>query len=156
MKAVLLVAQTGQGKTTYAKKILNQCRGKVLINDVNGEYGYPYKPVEAFMEDAIKATNTLIIFEEATIFFSQKGNSEQMREILVRKRHTNNFIVLIFHSLRSIPIYILELCNYMVLYKTNDTPVAVKRKYDGFDSIINGYERLKNAPDYSHIVINLV
>lgn len=159
MKAVILVAQTGQGKSTYCKNLLQQINKPKLINDVNGEYPEfkaGYLPIDEFLKKANKANNTVIVFEEATIFFSTKSNDAQMRELLVRKRHTNNFIILIFHSLRSIPLYILELCNYMVLFKTNDTENSLLRKYDGFDNIIKAYYSLQNSPDHSFVEINLI
>ena len=160
MKAILVVAQTGQGKTTFTKNLLSKVNKNRIIYDVNGEYkefyNKPFIDFETFLKQTKSLTNSMVVFEEATMFFSNRGNSKDMVEMLVRKRHTNNFYILLFHSLRAIPTYILDLCNYLVLFKTNDNPALVESKFNGWDSIINSYNQLKEAPDHSFIEIKLV
>ena len=69
----------------------------------------------------------MVVFEEATIFFGSKGRNEKMIELLVRSRHSQNTIILVFHSLRALPDYIYELINFIVLFKTQDHEQRVGR-----------------------------
>ncbi len=132
MKSILIVGMTKTGKTTEVKKILSTFpERKKYIYDVNREYTDRDLPdLQSFIETAKKAKNSVIVFEEATIFFSNRGRSEDVTNILVRKRHTGNIIVFCFHSLRSIPLSIFELIDYVYIKRTNDSFASVKRKFD--------------------------
>jgi DNA helicase HerA-like ATPase len=135
-KAFIFVGATGTGKTTDVKKSILDKVGKdnLFIFDVNNEYNAYYSktllPFDTFAETATQIRNGVILFEEATIFLSNRGSNEYLRDILVRKRHAKNIIVLVFHSFRSIPRYIFDLCNYVVIHKTNDNPDLIEQKFN--------------------------
>jgi ABC-type oligopeptide transport system ATPase subunit len=154
MKAVLIVGNTGRGKSTAARELLEIAKlenRKIFVYDPNNEYQKYYNGkftnIKEFLELVNNEKNAFILFEEATIFFSNKGYSDMLVNMLVRKRHQNNEIVLLFHSLRSIPTYILELCNFLVLYKTNDRESYTNKTFEGYDEILDGFNKLKNTPD---------
>lgn len=133
MKSILNIGMTGTGKTTEAKKQLAIFADRPkLIYDVNGEYtkGAKLPTMEDFMKACKKATNSVLLFEEATMFFSARGRSADMVDLLVRKRHTNNVIIMNFHSFRTIPTYIIEMIDYMYIKRTNDTEKRVRDKFD--------------------------
>ena len=136
--AYVLIGRRKTGKTTLSKKMLDE-RPKnmpVLIYDINKEYGkyYPQKFVdfEVFLEKISdeKVKNTYILIEEATIFFDTSSRIEEMKNILVRARHTGNIIQMNFHSWLSVPKNIFNLLDYVVVFKTNDTIQTIKMKYD--------------------------
>lgn len=156
-KAVILIGMTGEGKSTYLKKLMKSAGRPVLIYDVNNEHGTGQQLPEftAFLERATRVKNHLIAFEEATIFFSSKSSDNQMRELLIRKRHTNNLIVLLFHSIRAIPIDIFDFVNYYVLFKTNDREAYISQKYRDAQ-ILDDFKALKNKPKHSYIVRKLM
>lgn len=131
-KSILIVGMTGTGKSTEAMKVLKQFPDqKKLIYDVNNEYGTGSLPsMDTFLEEATKANDSIILFGEATIFFSNRGRSDKVVNLLVRKRHTRNVIIFIFHSLRTVPAYIFEMTDHLYLKRTNDTPQRVKKAYD--------------------------
>lgn len=154
MEAVLIVGNTGRGKSTTARKLVEIAKKEkreILIYDPNAEwkdfYSGKFENKKDFLNRCANKKGAFILFEESTIFFSNRGNEEQLIDLLVRKRHANNKIVMNFHSLRSLPKYIIELCNYMVLYKTADTPEFIINKLDGFDEIIECYNQLLDIPD---------
>ena len=156
MKAVIIVGNTGRGKSTAARELLDIAKiegREIFVYDPNAEYkkyyGGEFTHVSEFLNKVSKKKNAFILFEEATIFFSNKGYSELLVDMLVRKRHQNNEIVLLFHSLRSIPTYILELCNFLVLYKTNDRENYINKTFEGYDDILTAFNLLKNTPDNS-------
>jgi hypothetical protein len=49
--------------------------------------------------------------------------------------------------LRSIPVYIFELSNYLILYKTADRENLIEKKFDAFPEIIETFKKLKSIPD---------
>lgn len=129
-KAIIVVGARGQGKSTFIKQSLQGVK-RLLIYDVNGEYGNKEVPTfQDFVELATKQVKTIIVFEEATIFIGHSSSSEKLREILVRARHTENTIFLVFHSLRAVPRFIYDLCTDVVLHKTNDNPDFIMKRFE--------------------------
>jgi hypothetical protein len=155
----IIVGATNTGKTFYLKKFLDKIPNKnaLLIYDVNNEYknyfNYPLIPFEDFVYKASLCEHAVMVFEEATIFLNNRSCNEDLYNILVRKRHTDNYIFLVFHSLRSIPRYIYELSNYITIFKTNDTPYlsAKELKDERIEEIM---ERVKNSKNI-HINVTL-
>lgn len=136
-KAIIIVGATGSGKTTICKRLLaNVHESRLLIFDVNNEYAdylpddYELPDIDVFLDMADNARGRFILFEEATVFFSNRGNNAKMRKILVAKRHNENIIVLNFHSIRAIPHYIYDLVNYVFVLKTNDSETLVRTKHE--------------------------
>lgn len=134
-KAILVVGATGTGKTTYNKKCLGKVSPKSIhLYDVNNEYKDYYKkpfiPFTDFMNQAKNIENGVIVFEEATIFLNNRLCNQDLIDILVRKRHTNNTVFMVFHSLRNVPRYVYDLSNIVVLHKTNDSEKSVHSKFE--------------------------
>jgi hypothetical protein len=156
MKGYLIVGSTNTGKSTFLRSQLKKVGNKnsIIIYDINNEHHdlYPYKFVEynVFMEKLTKVKNAVIALEESTIFLNNRGTNENLTKLLVQKRHTHNYIFLCFHSLRSIPRYVFDLCNYITLFKTNDSADVIDQKFR--DNRINEmFERVKQNgnPHYS-------
>lgn len=146
-KCIIIAGGTGSGKTTLVKKYIATSKRKKLIYDVNNEYGYPYVKMDDFLRSAIKAENSLIVFEEATIFFRTSGVDNELREMLVRKRHTNNVFLFNFHSLSQVPLEILMFCDYFIIKKTNDQISQMERKYRGNLPIFKAFQEVHNSPN---------
>lgn len=168
MKAIIIVGNTGRGKTTSAVKALKKGileKREICVFDPNNDYKEFYSKSfvdeNDFCENVKDKKNAFILFEEATIFFSNRGNNKILTSLLVRKRHQNNTVVLLFHSLRTIPVYIFELSNYLILYKTSDRENLIEKKFDAFPEIIEGFKKLKSIPDnnklnfHSNFIIEL-
>lgn len=132
-KAFIIVGATGSGKSTLIKSLIKPVPLSCLhIYDVNAEY-FPRAELprmEDFLKKAKTLKETVMIFEEATIFFSNRGSNKEMRELLVRKRHAQNCIILVFHSIRYIPFYIYDLCNLVFVFRTNDSDDLVISKHE--------------------------
>ena len=145
---IIICAASGRGKTTLVKKIIGE-RKNTFVYDVNNEYENAYKAesLDYFKTEAIKKKNTIIVFEEATVFFPQRGADKDLMNLLIRKRHTKNVIVLIFHSLNRIPMYIFEQANYIYMKKTNDRASVVERNYENFPEILSAFYELQECSD---------
>ncbi len=159
-KAIIIVGGTGAGKTTWVKTKLKKVDKKsILLYDVNNEYkeftdGSSLPDFDDFSNRATRVSNAVIVFEEATIFLSNQGSNKNVRDILVRKRHTNNTIFLVFHSLRAVPRNIFDLCNYVVLHKTNDNVDLIDNRFD-MPELTDMFTRIKNAPKYSYEIFDI-
>ena len=156
MNMYIVIGAPGEGKTPFCKKMIgggdsgtqeNRC----FIFDINNEYGtrtkYPgQKPynistnvreprsrfvgtdINTFISVALTKANTIIIMEEATAFF--EGKTQQLtRRMIINRYHTGNVYIFLFHSINAVPPRIMEITNYVVLFKTNDERDTVYRKY---------------------------
>lgn len=150
-KGIIVVGGTGTGKTEKVKSLLRTVHPDArLVYDVNGEYIDLYnKPfiedIDVFIRTAKNVRNAVIVFEEATIFFSNKGGSDkETKSILVRKRHTNNTPIFVFHTLRSIPRDIFDLSNIVIIHKTEDTESTITDKFEN-PAFTEAFLEIKNA-----------
>jgi DNA helicase HerA-like ATPase len=149
--AFIVAGGTGTGKTTVVKNALQKIHPEArLVFDNNKEYtgiyDKPFDPdFKRFALAASKVRNAAIVFEEATIFLKRQGVGEHTIKVLVEKRHRNNIIFLVFHSLRLVPLDIMDLCNYMVILKTNDSVESVERRFNN-EIISNAFNEIKNSP----------
>ena len=137
MLSIINVGRPRAGKTTKAKEILNKVisngrKSDIIIYDVNNEYSNyydkPFLTFDEFSKSLKGVKNKIILIEESTIFFSTKSTDKIIQELLVRRRHENNTIILNFHSFASVPKYIFDLLNYVIVFKTNDTEETIKSK----------------------------
>ena len=148
-KCIINVGMTGSGKTTVTKKILSQIEIPIYIFDVNREYS-EFKNLNTnhdnfnnFVAMANTRIKSCVIYEEATIFFSHSGCTENIKSQLVRKRHTGNLFVFNFHSMRQVPLFLLDFCDLLILGQTNDTGKLIMDKFKYNENIINAFEELK-------------
>ena len=145
---ILIVGAKGTGKTTAVKNAIQAAGLPVFIYDINQEYGsLPVPSMDEFTEQASRLKRCTIVFEEATIFFSTRGRSENLLKILVQSRHNKTITILVLHSLRAVPVYILELSNAMILKNTNDNPTAVEGKFGDFPEIIEAFRENKKTAE---------
>lgn len=127
----MCVGRRGTGKTTFSKDLLSKTKLPIVVYDINQEYteyyNKPFVNFQEFLESVIDMKGHYILFEEATIFFDISSRQEEMKNILVRARHTGNFIHLNFHSFASVPKNISNLVEYVTIFKTNDSEKALER-----------------------------
>lgn len=162
---IVQVGRTRTGKTTELKKIIarelkaNPSR-KLEIYDINCEYkefyNKPLKKFGEFIEYVATLQKALIVFEEATIFFTARGGLDiVMREKLVRKRHEKNIIILNFHSWGHVPKDILAMTDFLIVRKSNDSEKTVKDRTDN-EKVLAAFNKVKDSTDnYFKITVNL-
>lgn len=155
-KAYIIVGATGHGKSTFVKDMVSAVPdSRLYVYDVNREY-FPDEEKELedigdFSQRLLPLKESVFIFEEATIFFSNRGSDKNIRNILVRKRHNRNNVFLIFHSIRSIPFYIYDLCNYVIVFHTNDEADLVADKHP---LLLDAYRKVHNIK-YEYEIVKL-
>jgi len=173
-----LIAGANQGKSYFAKEILISQKGPCFVYDIQNCYGssstkpgdlvtdlpLATTPEEAltryarcrffgtpdeFIEIASQRRNSTIVIEEATIFLEGK-TQPNMRKLMVDRFHHKNNIIIMFHSVNSINPRILEMSDYIVLFKTGDSDSIIKRKCP---KIYEYFKKLQRMPDRSKKVI---
>lgn len=151
-KCIVIVGGAGTGKSTLLKKLIADVPpSSVLLYDVNNEHKeytrYEMLPdIEDFLLQASLSRRVIIACEEASIFFTSHNKTEEMLNILTRRRHTYNGIILIFHSLRAVPDYMISYINHLIILKTSgDSPEKTDKKFNN-DLVLQAYERINTAP----------
>lgn len=156
MITIVNVGKKKTGKTTLTKGILNSFPGDKFIYDINNEYkeygsSAVFPKWQTFLEQAVKKKKTCIVFEEAFIFLKHQSSTEEISELLVRNRHTENLIILNFHAIRQVPLFIWEFVNYLNLKKTNDKQKWMETNYRDTD-ILAAYNSVKASENPFELV----
>lgn len=162
MYAIIVVGMTGQGKSSFVKSYI---KGRAChVFDVQNEYNDLSTDPRAtrsrhlalkekqFVKECAARLNTICVFEEATGFLEGRLDPE-LRRVVLSKRHTGNVLVFCFHSIASIPPRLMQLCNYVVMFKTTDEPYQVESK---FPSLYPYYLALRSLPKFSFKTIKLI
>lgn len=155
MRCYAIVGRRRAGKSTKAKAFVRSIGHPLppLVYDVQHEWGYSstLPTMDAFLEQVAaippRGVGRVVVFEEAGIFFANNGRSELLTRVLISTAHSRVTTVLVFHSLRMVPLHILELLNGLVLFKTMDTPAALVHRFKGVDGILNAWHEVNADPD---------
>jgi len=146
---MLVIGQRRTGKSTKIKRIISTINAQKYIYDVRNEYytdGFNMS-MDEFLEIVQNIKESVIVFEEATIFF--KGTTNKiMRDILTGCSHNKNFIILAFHSFRAVPVDILELVDYIAYGKTKDRASLIYEKYKDDPSFLEMFEDSQKLQKY--------
>lgn len=163
MKCYAIVGAKKHGKTTSAKALVQRLRQRapelrVLVFDKNNEWntGKPLPTMDAFLATVRTSRDALAVFEDAGIFFSNRGRSEALEDILTQARHTRVSVVMLFHSLRALPEYVVNQLDGIILHKTRDVPGTVERKFGDWPAIFDAYQTVQADPNvHAHVFVQL-
>lgn len=147
-RIIIVVGRKGSGKSYYIKEKLKHYKGNKLILDVRREYaeGILVKPSK-FMEMVKNAKNSLIIFEEATMYMSNKSDFEDIRWLNMSARHDGNTIFYVFHALQFVPLNILNQADLLILHRTGDNFELVNKKFKGDPRIMKAFFQVRNSSE---------
>lgn len=155
-KLYLIVGAKGRGKTTRAEKTLVNSMNKGLLplvfdprRDYLKHYNKPLLGRDEFVNKILlPAKKSAILLEESTIFFPNTKKDPVLYDKIIALRYDENDIILVYHSLRSVPSYIIEQADYLTLFKTSDTESFIRAKFKGDENLINLYDYVQeNAGD---------
>jgi molybdopterin-guanine dinucleotide biosynthesis protein len=160
MKVIAIVGKKKAGKTTLTAALIKRfSRPLTYIYDINNEYTRKFNlkndytgeiNTDKFLQKVSQVKNSLIVFEEATSYFSSKGREAQLVDIISRSRHTNNVVILIFHSIADFPRYIYTFTDYIGLFKTNDFRSSLDQKLRKNEYFISIYDRVRYNTDQNY------
>lgn len=140
-KCIVIVGATGSGKSHTVKGLLKAAGKPAFIFDVQNEYGTnkPLPEVNVFLDNALKLRGHIIVFEEASAFFKHGMNEKKLDRLLLNKRHHKNTIVFCFHSLRRVPIDILDMIDLLIIGHTRENPTLILTKYKDFPEVTKAF-----------------
>ena len=148
MKSFCFIGMTDTGKSHEVKNMLRTLSADKFIFDINQEYGEFQKQTiidfDRFIFEATKKRGHIIVFEEATVFFSNKGRSEEILKLLIGKKHHKNIVVFCFHSISDVPNYIRRYIDFFCLKRTNDTTEDVWSKHRN-KVLLSYFENVKES-----------
>lgn len=173
MNTYVIIGAPGQGKSEFVKKAIVGKR--CFVFDIQNEYGartkykgqtplllsdnpnadrarYIRNDVEEFQQLCMRKRDTLLVFEEATAFFEGR-TSKTTRQLIINRYHTGNAYFFLFHSINSVPPRIMEMCNFVVLFRTNDEEHTVRYKYG---RLMYFFLDLREKPPGAHHVIKIL
>lgn len=156
-QVILIVGARGEGKSTMSKILSKDVhRARFHAYDVQREHELicpfclsddnPLPDVDDYLKHVLPMTDSVIVMEESTVFFSSRGSNKKLRQFLVNARHANNLIMLNFHSIRSLPWYIYDLCDLVILFRTNDETDVVEKKHP---KLFQAFRILQESPQYA-------
>lgn len=147
MKCYAIVGAKKAGKTTLAKKLVKAMLpgdpGRLMVFDKNREWGHPLRTMAEFIEEARKARGRVIVWEDATIFFSTTGRNEGLLDVMTAARHTRNTSLLLFHSLRSVPLYVLDQLDGVFILPTRDLPDKVTKRFGDWPDVVEAWQEVQ-------------
>lgn len=157
-KVIVIVGRTGSGKSSCIKELIDEHEKRVLIFDVNNEYGEHitdsrrrvFNSEESFINTVEKSSNIVAIFEEATIYLSSQQNTRKIRDILVKKRHRNHCIIFVFHSIARIPLFLFDFIDKVIMLETLDNLELIKKNRPS--KFIEGQKMVRTMAKYSRVV----
>ena len=165
MYLIPVIGHTGQGKTVWTKKFIEGKRQYIF--DVNNEYkDLPLDNIispkmrnisldkEHFVRVCMQLNNTNCVVEDATGFLRGKIESD-FSKMLAAKRHKGNNYILLFHSINRVPPEIMEMANYVTLFKTNDNIDTVEKKFRN-DNLTAKFLALQKMKQHSFFEIKLI
>lgn len=173
MNMYVIIGAPGQGKSEFVKIAIQGRR--CFVFDIQNEYGERTKykgqkplylssnpnherarfvgdDIEAFQQMCLRKKDTILVFEEATIFFEGR-TGKLTRKLIVNRYHTGNVYMFLFHSINAVPPRIMEMCNYVILHKTLDEVHTVQWKYP---RLLKDFLTLRDAKDGERIVIKML
>ena len=184
MYLILLIGHTGQGKTTFLnteflknvvaknpantqKNIYSICAAskKQYIFDVNNEYMLPNDirtsnfmrhtecDINRFIEVSKNIRGYNIVIEDATGFLRGRQSATFAR-LLTGKIHTQNNFIILFHSINRVPPELMEMANFVVLFKTVDNIDSLKKFKN--EKLTHTVLELQKKQDYAKEIIKLI
>lgn len=151
--SICVVGSTGVGKTTFVKSIIKDVHPTNIVKyDPFNEYEKGFNiEIDNFLQLDYK--NKIILVEEATSVLSFYNRIDIIK-MLTRRRHNNVSSIFVFHSIRSIPVYIFDFLDGIIFFRTNDRRDIVEKKYK---DIINLklLDKITNLQHYKYIYLHL-
>lgn len=161
---VIRKSPSNQNKNLYHQ---NNASNMQYVFDVNNEYmlpddkGHLYSKcrhidcdIKKFISNCKQIRNSNIVIEDATGFLRGKQFKE-FAQLLAAKIHQQNNYIILFHSINRVPPELMEMANYVVLFKTVDNEDVINKKFKNL-RLTKAFLRLKSKPDFSNETIKLI
>lgn len=142
-KVVVIVGGRGTGKTTYLE---NLCPKDSTVVEMFVTDRYQGKGYKRIMWDKLRladCVNTTLIIEDATQICAANA-TRRVKQIIVSSKQLGSDIFLVFHSVNFIPVFIVAMFDYMVLFDSE--PARKKTALAPYADKINAILKRKHKP----------
>lgn len=146
---IINIGARGEGKSSLTKRYMRLFKKKLpgnvaAVYDVQNEYkskdtpeltDEEQKDVEIWLNKVFAFRQSFIVIEEATAHFSYRSSGKILKSMCINARHSQNWIILNFHSFRSVPNDLLELCDAVNAFNTEDNLDPAKKKFKNYENM---------------------
>lgn len=144
LNTIVVIGNSGVGKTTFAKNIIETLKNNGLKNenihiiDFKSQFENEYKKysdITEMINVAKTSKNSLFIFDDATGLLTRNASQihNDLLFLLNTRRHDNNYYVFIFHTIKAFPIILECAIDVWVYFQTNDTPKTIMERCNSLD-----------------------
>jgi hypothetical protein len=163
---IILAGDFGAGKTTYAKKnFIEPAKQRVLAYALLKK-DLPGVPTTTdfvgFVTNAVKLNNTTFFIDEAsTAFPDEKPDARRstfnrnMLVWLLNARKFNNILIIVYHDMGEIPLWLVKKSDYFVRFRTNDLLQYQISRFSSFPNIVKNLKDHPTMPDYKYYELQL-
>ncbi len=156
-KVIAIAGAMGEGKTTFIKtRFASNCKKIMaylrITDDFDDIKATVFTNFGEFIKVGNKKKDILLLIDEAFTCLPKNlnikiGKPEDLHnllaDLLVNARKLNRFIVIIFHSLSQIPLWLVPYLDYLIRFNTNDQLQYQAQRFQSFPIIA---ENLKYKP----------
>lgn len=157
-KCYVFIGATGEGKNTFADKLIGE--SNCFYYDVQNNYpnlplnndaprGRFYGNWKDFVKVVQNKRDSWIVFDEATATLQGVMPEGVKMTVISKQWHGNNWIFL-FHTIRSVPPFLMDTADFIILFKTGDELSEVKRRRG---KLVKPFLELMKEPKYSKRII---
>lgn len=151
MAIIVIVGEQGAGKGSVLKSrflvIPKEKLCYALIRADLGENLTYIRNRDEYINKACTMKDTMFVIDEAQTFFSKKEPDSannpmdrKMMEWFVNQRKCNNMILIVYHSLRDVPLWILTHTNYFLRFNTKENLNIQKTRFSSHPNIVTSIE----------------
>lgn len=142
-KIVLIIGGRGTGKTTYLERLCPPSSTVVELFVTDRYQGGEYKRIAYEQLKLSDCVNTTLIIEDATQICAA-NSTRQVKQIIVSSKQLGSDVYIVFHSVNFIPIFILAMFDFMVLFDSE--PPGKKPALQPYADKINAVLKRKHKP----------
>lgn len=168
----VIVGEMGKGKTTYIKEWLSRTAqiGKdhliycLLSEDYNRKTQNVIVDRDAFLNKAVRKRNTLFVVDEAITFIpEEKPDTRNKKDLFGLKLYTwlsnsrklNNPILIVFHSMRDVPVWLIMYTQFFVRFQTMDQADVQARRFRSYPKLRENILTYPEIPQFEYEEIKL-
>jgi len=156
----IVVGDFGTGKTTYLKNnfVLKTKRDTLIYALISQDFGglHCERNFKKYVDLAVTKSNTLFIIDEAKTAIPKQEPDVSRGDFdyklvtwFLNARKCNNFIFIVFHSLREIPIWLISYSDMFIRFRTNDLFQHQLNRFQSFPPIVESIKEFPNMPNFT-------
>jgi GTP-binding protein EngB required for normal cell division len=160
-KRIAFAGESQCGKSTLGKYLMSITRQEVYAISIKNNLGRPiYMNWKVFMQD-IKGKKDIFIFIDEAKSFINKNEDFMERykgdflQLLRMAKEWNIIVIMVFHSLREIPVWLLAHLDEIERWETKEDKVRQARRFADFEYVHDSLVTRPNLDKYEHVSLKI-